>query len=162
MAFWQHYVTATATCLMLNLSTGAVAAENDEAQSHCRHGHKSGHFLKHNRPERMLEHMTRELDLTEEQEALMRAEFESRRQTRQLIHDELRELRQQLQQAAVAGASETEIESLASQVGDLAAKGAVERVKAMRSIKQVLTAEQVEKMDTMINSRTEHYHHSFF
>ncbi len=98
----------------------------------------------------MLEHMSRELNLTEAQKQQVKAIFESTESTATGIHTKLEDIHTQLEAATANGQfDETQVRTLANQQAQLQADMMVEHLRAKSKVFAVLTPEQRTKAEEM-------------
>lgn len=98
----------------------------------------------------MLEHMARELNLTDAQKEQVKGIMESTEATAEGIHAKLEEVHKQLEAATANGQfDEAQVRTLANQQGQLEADMTVEHMRAMSKIYSILTAEQRVKAEEM-------------
>lgn len=91
----------------------------------------------------------RELNLTPEQRTAHQQIFDNERQTAQPVQEQLRKVRDTLDQAVKSGASESNIDLLAAQAGPLFAQLEAIHAKAAGKFYASLTPEQKLKYDAM-------------
>lgn len=98
----------------------------------------------------MIEHMSRELNLTDAQKQQAKAIIDSTESTAAGIHTKLDEIRKQLDAATANGQfDETQVRSLASQKAQLDADMLVEHLRAKSQVFAILTPEQRTKAEEM-------------
>lgn len=98
----------------------------------------------------MLEHMSRELNLTEAQKTQVKSIMEGTEASAQGIHAKLEEIHNQLEAATANGQfDETQVRGLANQQAQLQADMMVEHLRVKSKIFGVLTAEQRVKAEEM-------------
>ena len=98
----------------------------------------------------MLEHMARELSLTDAQKAQVKTIMEATEATAQGIHAKLDEIHKQLEAATANGQfDENQVRTLVNQQAQLQADMTVEHLRAKSKIFGVLTAEQRTKAEEM-------------
>ena len=98
----------------------------------------------------MLEHMARELNLTDAQKQQVKAIMESAESSADGIHAKLEEVHKQLDAATANGQfDEAQVRALANQQGQLEADMTVEHLRAMSKMFAILTPEQRVKAEEM-------------
>ena len=98
----------------------------------------------------MLEHMSRELNLTDEQKQQVKAIMESVESSAQGIHAKLEETHKQLEAATANGQfDEAQVRTLANQQAQLEADMMVEHLRAKAKVFAILTPEQRVKAEEM-------------
>lgn len=108
----------------------------------------------------MLEHMARELNLTDAQKAQVKTIMESAESSAQAIHPKLEEIHKQLEAATANGQfDEAQVRSLAGQQAQLEAEMRVEHLRAKSKVFGVLTAEQRVKAEEMHKRMGPHRRH---
>lgn len=107
-------------------------------------------------PEMHAEMMARHLDLTDEQQAQLEELLVARRDQREATRDQMRAAREALADQIHADVfDETAVRAAAAQVAVLEADQAVARAQMFQEIKQILTPEQLERMQQMREERRE-------
>lgn len=98
----------------------------------------------------MLEHMSRELNLTDEQKTQVKAIMDATETSAQGTHAKLDEVHKQLEAATANGQfDEGQVRTLANQLGQLQADMMVEHLRAKSKVFAVLTPEQRTKAEAM-------------
>jgi Spy/CpxP family protein refolding chaperone len=98
----------------------------------------------------MVEHLSRELNLTDAQKEQVKAIMASAEASAQGIHAKLDEVRKQIDAATANGQfDETQVRTLASQQAQLEAEMMVEHLRAKSKVFGILTAEQRAKAEEM-------------
>ena len=98
----------------------------------------------------MLEHMARELNLTDAQKAQVKTIMESAESSSQGTREKLEEVHKQIEAATANGQfDETQVRTLASQQAQLEADMMVEHLRAKSKVFAILTAEQRTKAEEM-------------
>jgi Spy/CpxP family protein refolding chaperone len=98
----------------------------------------------------MLEHMARELGLTDAQKEQVKAIMDATEATAEGIHAKLEEVHKQLDAATANGQfDEAQVRTLANQQGQLEADMTVEHMRAMSKVFAILTPEQRVKAEEM-------------
>jgi len=98
----------------------------------------------------MLEHMARELNLTDAQKQQVKTIMESVESSAEGIHTKLEEVHKQLEAATANGQfDEAQVRTLANQEAQLEADMKVEHLRAKSKVFSVLTAEQRVKAEEM-------------
>ena len=117
-------------------------------------------------PEEMLEHISRELSLTDAQKAQAKAIMEAGRATSEERHAKLEEIHKQIQAATANGQfDEATVRPLANQQAQLMADEMVDHLQMHSKLYSLLTPEQRTKADAMMKEhggpggRGEHGHH---
>jgi Spy/CpxP family protein refolding chaperone len=94
-------------------------------------------------PEEMIEHMSRELNLTDDQKAKAKALFEGQRATEEDRHGKLEAIHKQIEAATANGQfDEAVVRPLASQQAQLMADQMVDHIRLHSQMFALLTAEQ--------------------
>jgi Spy/CpxP family protein refolding chaperone len=108
-----------------------------------REGHGRGHGD-------MLEHMARELNLTDAQKEQVKTIMSSAESSSQATREKLEEIHKQVEAATANGQfDETQVRNLASQQAQLEADMMVEHLRAKSKVFAILTAEQRTKAEEM-------------
>ena len=116
-------------------------------------------------PGEMVEHMSRELNLTDAQKAQVKTLFEAQHAIEEQRHTKLDELRKQIEAATANGQfDENTVRGLASQQSQLMTDQMVDHLRLHSQIYGLLTAEQKTKADQMMKMHDErgpgeHGHH---
>lgn len=98
----------------------------------------------------MVEHMSRELNLTDAQKQQVKAIMDSTVSTAEGIHTRLDDIRKQLDAATANGQfDETQVRTLASQKAQLEADMLVEHLRAKSKVFAILTPEQRTKAEEL-------------
>jgi len=117
------------------------------AQGHMGQGEK----MRHGGPGDMIEHISRELNLTDDQKTQVKNLMESQRATEEARHAKLDDIRKQLDAASANGQfDEEKIRGLANQQAQLMADQMVDHFRLHSKIYGLLTAEQRTKADQMM------------
>ncbi len=107
-------------------------------------------------PGDMVEHMSRELNLTDAQKAQVKTLFEAQKATEEQRHTKLDELRKQIDAATANGQfDENTVRNLASQQSQLMTDQMVDHMRLHSQIYGLLTAEQKTKADQMMKMHGE-------
>ena len=102
-------------------------------------------------PEDMIEHISRELNLTDAQKEQVKAIFEAQRATEDERHAKLDDLRKQIDAATANGQfDEAQVRALATQQSQLMADEMVDHLRMHSKLYSLLTAEQKTKADQMM------------
>jgi len=102
-------------------------------------------------PEEMIEHISRELNLTDDQKVKAKALFEGQRATEEDRHTKLEAIHKQIEAATANGAfDEAVIRPLASQQAQLMADQMVDHMRLHSQLFALLTAEQKVKAQEMM------------
>lgn len=155
MAKWQHFITAAATTAALGASTLAFAghdsfADDDGDGKVCKHDKKD-----RGDSEKRLKRLAKKLDLSDEQQAQLKARMEQEKASDSARKESMKALREELQQAAKDDASEEEIHKLADKLGDLIAEGAIARANKKKAMDEILTPEQQEEFTALMEKMRE-------
>jgi len=112
-----------------------------------RHGGQRGHQF--GGPE-MVEHMARELNLTDDQQAQVKTILESARAAIEPLHKKMEEAHRQIEAATANGQfDEAQIRAIASQQAQAMIDSIVEHERTKAKIYSILTAEQRVKADEL-------------
>lgn len=110
-----------------------------------------GEKMRSHGPGDMVEHMSRELNLTDAQKDQVKALLEAQRATEEERHTKLDELRKQIDAATANGQfDENAVRNLANQQSQLMADEMVDHLRLHSKIYGLLTAEQRTKADQMM------------
>jgi protein CpxP len=102
-------------------------------------------------PEEMIEHISRELNLTDAQKEQVKAAFEAQRATEEERHAKLDDIRKQLDAATANGQfDEAVVRPLVSQQAQLQADSMIDHMRIHAKLYSLLTAEQKVKADEMM------------
>ena len=102
-------------------------------------------------PEEMVEHIARELNLTDAQKEQVKAAFEAQRITEEERHAKLDELRKQIDAATANGQfDEAVVRPLANQQAQLQAESMIDHLRMHSKLYSLLNAEQKAKADQMM------------
>ena len=108
----------------------------------------------------MLEHMSRELNLTDAQKQQVKAVMDSVVPTAEGLHAKLEDIHKQIGAATANGAfDEAQVRSLANQQAQLEADLMVEHLRAMSKVYSILTPEQRTKAEAMHKHMESHEGH---
>lgn len=108
----------------------------------------------------MLEHMSRELNLTDAQKQQVKAVMDSVGPTAEGLHAKLEDVHKQIGAATANGQfDETQVRGLASQQAQLEADLMVEHLRAMSKVYSILTPEQRTKAEAMHKHMESHERH---
>jgi len=124
-----------------------------------------GEKMRGHGPGDMVEHISRELNLTDAQKDQVKALFEAQRATEEERHTKLEDLRKQIDAATANGQfDENTVRNLANQQSQLTADEMVDHLRLHSKIYALLTAEQRTKADQMMKmhgpgEHGEHGHH---
>lgn len=114
-------------------------------------GMGQGEKMRGGGPEQMIEHISRELNLTDAQKEQVKAAFESMRATEEERHAKLDEIRKQIEAATANGQfDEATVRTLASQQAQLQADSMVDHLRMHAKLYSLLTTEQKAKADQMM------------
>lgn len=118
------------------------------AQGHPGQGEKMRHP---GGPGDMIEHMSRELNLTDAQKEQAKAIFEAQRATEEERHTKLEEIHKQIEAATANGQfDEAVVRPLANQQAQLQADQMIDHMRMHAKLFSLLTAEQRTKADQMM------------
>jgi protein CpxP len=107
-------------------------------------------------PQDMVEHMSRELNLTDAQKEQVKTILEAQRATEEERHSKLDDIRKQIDAASANGQfDEAQVRPLANQQAQLLADGMVDHLRMHSKIYGLLTAEQRTKADQMMKMHGE-------
>ncbi len=110
-----------------------------------------GEKMRGHGPGDMVEHISRELNLTDAQKDQVKALFEAQHATEEERHGKLEELRKQIDAATANGQfDENAVRNLANQQSQLMADEMVDHLRLHSKIYGLLTAEQRTKADQMM------------
>lgn len=115
-----------------------------------------GEKMRMHGPGDMVEHMSRELNLTDAQKAQVKTLFEAQHATEEQRHTKLDDLRKQIDAATANGQfDENTVRNLASQQSQLMTDQMVDHLRLHSQIYGLLTAEQKTKADQMMKMHDE-------
>jgi protein CpxP len=115
-----------------------------------------GEKMRMHGPGDMVEHMSRELNLTDAQKAQVKTLFEAQHATEEQRHTKLDDLRKQIEAATANGQfDENTVRNLASQQSQLMTDQMVDHLRLHSQIYGLLTAEQKTKADQMMKMHGE-------
>lgn len=110
-------------------------------------------------PQDMVEHISRELNLTDAQKEQVKAIFEAQRAVEEERHTKLEELRKQIDAATANGQfDEATVRPLASQQAQLMTDQMIDHLRMHSKLYALLTAEQRTKADQMMKQHGEMRH----
>ena len=139
----RHYKVLLATLAMLVAGIAAVA------QSPMHHG---GFGAQHH----MLGFLTKQLDLTEAQQAQVKDIFSKEKPTMASLMTQNGKIHQQLMQEAISGTfDQAKVQALAAQQGQIAAAMAVEHARIASQIYNILTPDQRTKAQQLLQQHME-------
>jgi protein CpxP len=108
-------------------------------------------------PEDMIEHISRELNLTDAQKEQFKAIFEAQKATGEERHAKLDDIRKQIEAATANGQfDEAQVRNLANQQAQLMSDEIVDHARLHAKLYSLLTAEQRTRADQMMKSHGEH------
>lgn len=140
-------VIASIAVLVIGATIFAVAQGPGMQKMQGMHGHGRGDGPSHGD---MLEHMARELNLTDAQKQQVKTIMESVESSADGIHAKLEEVHKQLEAATANGQfDEGQVRTLANQQAQLEADMLVEHLRAKSKVYSILTAEQRVKAEEM-------------
>ncbi|WHI48081.1 Spy/CpxP family protein refolding chaperone [Microbulbifer sp. JMSA004] len=102
---------------------------------------------------RGFEYMVRQLELTEGQQAQLKANRESNREARMAQHEQMIELRRQIDAAIESGADQATLDQLGDELGKLKLQEMQNRNKMKEQFKSILTDEQKAKLEQIKSER---------
>jgi Spy/CpxP family protein refolding chaperone len=127
------------------LATGAYA--NDKGAS------GTDREKKH---EEMFDKMTKELDLTADQQAKLKANKEAQHAEKEALHEAMKANRAKFKEAiAKPGATKADIEPIAAEMKSLQAQMVDQRVDSILAVKAILTPDQFTKMQKKFEEKKE-------
>jgi protein CpxP len=110
-------------------------------------------------PQEMVEHISRELNLTDAQKEQVKAILDAQRSTEEERHTKLDDIRKQIDAATANGQfDEAQVRTLANQQAQLMADEMVDHLRMHSKIYGLLTAEQRAKADQMMKKHGEMRH----
>jgi len=125
------------------------------------HFQQAGGGMQHGFGPEMLDHIARELNLTEAQKTQVKALFDAGQNTMAPLHEKMDEVHKQLESATENGQfDEAQVRALASQQAQLTAEMIVEHERMKSKIFSLLTAEQRTKATEMLKRHSEHFWNS--
>lgn len=131
-----------------------AAAQGDAVMAHFQHG---GGGRSHSFGPEMVEHIARELNLTEAQKTQIKSLLEAGHATMTALHQKKDELNKQLEEATANGQfDEAQVRALATQQGQLTAETIVEHERMKSKILSLLTPEQRVKANELHKRHTKH------
>ncbi|WP_444931840.1 Spy/CpxP family protein refolding chaperone [Microbulbifer sp. SSSA002] len=104
---------------------------------------------------RGFEYMARQLELTEGQQAQLRANRENSQEARAAQRQQMYELRQQINTAIDSGADQATLNQLGEQLGKLKVQEMLSQNRMREQFKAILTDEQKAKWETLKTQRKE-------
>lgn len=121
-------------------------------------GHRdTGERMRGGGHEQMVEHISRELSLTDAQKAQVKTIFEAQHATEEQRHAKLDDIRKQIDAATANGQfDEAQVRTLANQQAQLMADGIVDHARMHSQLYGLLTAEQRTKADEMMKKHGKH------
>jgi protein CpxP len=122
------------------------------------HGHQeNGERMRGGGPQDMIEHISRELNLTDAQKEQVKTILEAQRATEEERHTKLDDIRKQIDAATANGQfDEAQVRPLANQQAQLMADETVDHLRMHAKLYSLLTAEQRTKADQMMKEHGEH------
>ena len=110
-------------------------------------------------PEEMIEHISRELNLTDAQKGQAKAILEAQKAIEDERHAKLEDIHKQIEAATANGQfDEAQVRPLANQEAQLKADEMVDHLRMHAKLYSLLTPEQRTKADQMMKSHGEHRH----
>ena len=119
--------------------------------------HQGGGDRMRGNPQDMIEHISRELNLTDAQKEQAKAIFEAQRAAQDERHAKLEDLHKQIDAATANGQfDEAVVRPLANQQAQLMADDMVDHLRMHAKLYSLLTAEQKAKADQLMKSHGDH------
>lgn len=148
--------------LLASALTASILSYAGEDGKACKHGDKNHQALNH--PDmshhsggdvgfKHQRHLMQSLDLTEAQQATLKTQRQTQAEARQQLREQLRTAKEALRVGVNSGASESQLQALAADLGKLEGQAALERAKSHQAFLAVLTPEQQQKLEQL---KTEH------
>ncbi len=137
----------------LGLATAGFADQVADAKA-CPHKAMDHRFGPGDEP-RAMSHMFKTLDLTDAQKATLKAQREAEIKNRDQLQDKLQAARDSLQKAVESGASDSELKSLSSKLGQVESERALAMAKSQKAFLAVLTPEQKQRLASLKAEREE-------
>ncbi|UTA49318.1 Spy/CpxP family protein refolding chaperone [Simiduia sp. 21SJ11W-1] len=148
-------IGATSMGVWAGASHGEGQGErHSEAQAGCEHAPFAG-----KRHKAGMRQLMGKLDLTEQQQAEIKALRETQHQAMKAERQKLHSLRKEFRALAEAGASEAELAASADQIAGLMSQQMVAKTLHMRALRERLTAEQQAKLAELKAERRAHKGH---
>src|SRR6266540_6794412 len=123
------------------------------------HGYQEKGQRMNGSPQEMVEHISRELNLTDAQKEQVKAIFESQRAVAEERHAKLEELHKQIDAATANGQfDEATVRPLASQQAQLMTEEMIDHLRLHSKLYALLTPEQRTKADQMMKKHGEMRH----
>jgi periplasmic protein CpxP/Spy len=120
------------------------------------HGYQEKGQRMHGGPQDMVEHISRELNLTDAQKEQVKTILEAQHATEEERHAKLDDIRKQIEAATANGQfDETQVRTLANQQAQLMADEIVDHARMHSKLYSLLTAEQRTKADQMMKRHGE-------
>jgi protein CpxP len=120
------------------------------------HGYQEKGQRMHGSPQDMVEHISRELNLTDAQKEQVKTILEAQHATEEERHAKLDDIRKQIEAATANGQfDETQVRTLANQQAQLMADEIVDHARMHSKLYSLLTAEQRTKADQMMKRHGE-------
>ncbi len=146
---------------MVALITAATIFALGKRDAVMAHFQQAGGRMQHGFGPEMLDHIARELNLTEAQKTQVKALFEAGQNTMAPLHQKMDEVHKQLESATENGQfDEAQVRALASQQAQLMAEMIVEHERMKSKIFSLLTPEQRTKATEMLKRHSEHFWNS--
>ena len=145
------------TSIVALITGGVIFAKGktEAVMAHFQHGDGIQH---HQFGPELVDHIARELSLTDAQKSQVKALFETAQTTMRPLHQKLGEVRQQLEDATENGQfNETQVRDLANQQAQLMAEMIVEHERFKSKAFTLLTAEQRVKATQMLKRHSERF-----
>jgi len=120
-------------------------------------GHRGQGGSMHGGPQEMVEHISRELNLTEAQKAQFKTTMEAQHAVAEQRHAKLDEIRKQIEAATANGQfDEAQVRPLANQQAQLMSDQTVDHLRMHAQLYSLLTPEQRTKADQLMKKHGEH------
>jgi protein CpxP len=145
--------------LLASALTTSILSYAGEDGKACKHGDKNHHAaINHHTMNHHSEgdvghkhqrHLMQSLDLTEAQQATLKTQRQTQAEARQQLREQLRTAKEALRVAVNSGASESQLQTLAADLGKLEGQAALDRAKSHQAFLAVLTPEQQQKLQQL-------------
>ncbi len=151
------FILVSIVALIVGATIFAVG-QGDAVLAHLQH---RGGGRPHSFGPEMVDHIARELNLTEAQKAQVKTLMEAGHATFAPLHQKMDDARKQLELATANGQfDEAQVRSLANQQAQLMAETIVEHQRTISKAYSLLTPEQRVKADEMLKRHSKHLRHS--
>jgi len=139
-------------------ATILVAARSEAVRAHFQMAHMQGEGSAHTFGPEMVDHIARELNLTDSQKSQVKPLFEAAQVSFASIHQKMDDVDKQLEAATSNGQfDEVQVRTFASQKAQLMAEAIVEHERLKSKIYAILTPEQRTKAEEMLKRHREHF-----